>query len=198
MDSAKFARWIDSELAKRGLRKRDFYQGSGISSATLSQWRTGLYAPSRSAIEKVEAFFGIKVDILFDPAPLDDSSIDGTFMPEAKQKALASLLENVCADTNITPAFACTRAGVDHNIFNRLRIGRYSLVSRADLMALADFLGCADQVVEILDGETKKDPTIVSDDEVNKMLDIMRALSPAQREAWMKIGLDVANLSQPE
>lgn len=44
MDGITVARIVDSELASRGISKAEFYAQSGVSSATLSQWRTGKYA----------------------------------------------------------------------------------------------------------------------------------------------------------
>ena len=54
MDGITIARIIDSELASRGMSKADFYSQSGVSSATLSQWRTGKYEPTADKIAKVE------------------------------------------------------------------------------------------------------------------------------------------------
>ena len=60
MDGITAARIVDSELASRGISKADFYVGSGISSATLSQWRTGKYDPTPDKLAKAEQYLGIK------------------------------------------------------------------------------------------------------------------------------------------
>ena len=59
MDGKSIARIIDSELASRGMSKQKFYDESGITSATLSQWRTGKYEPTADKIAKVEKCLGI-------------------------------------------------------------------------------------------------------------------------------------------
>lgn len=59
MDGITIARIVDSELASRGMSKADFYARSGVSSATLSQWRTGKYEPTADKIAKIEKCLGI-------------------------------------------------------------------------------------------------------------------------------------------
>lgn len=59
MNGRTIAKIIDSELASRGIPKADFYAQSGVSSATLSQWRTGKYDPTPDKIAKVEKCLGI-------------------------------------------------------------------------------------------------------------------------------------------
>lgn len=59
MDGRTIARIIDSELASRGISKQKFYDESGISSATLSQWRTGKYEPTADKIAKIEKCLNI-------------------------------------------------------------------------------------------------------------------------------------------
>lgn len=59
MDGKAIARIIDSELASRGISKAEFYENSGVSSATLSQWRTGKYDPTADKLAKIEKCLGI-------------------------------------------------------------------------------------------------------------------------------------------
>ena len=70
MDGPSFVALVEKELKSRGIAKAEFYSATGISSATFSQWRNGLYAPSSTNIKKVEAFLGIRFDfsILLDAA----------------------------------------------------------------------------------------------------------------------------------
>ena len=69
MDGLAFVQLIEAELKKRGISKETFYQQSGISSATMSQWRKGIYSPSSAAIRKVEAYFGITLSLEQKDAP---------------------------------------------------------------------------------------------------------------------------------
>lgn len=70
MDGPSFVALVEKELKSRRIAKAEFYSATGISSATFSQWRNGLYAPSSTNIKKVEAFLGIRFDfsILLDAA----------------------------------------------------------------------------------------------------------------------------------
>ena len=59
MDGLSFVQKIEQELSKRKIPKEQFYRESGISSATMSQWRKCGYSPSSAAIKKIEDYFNI-------------------------------------------------------------------------------------------------------------------------------------------
>lgn len=59
MDGLAFVQMVEIELKKRGIPKEQFYRESGISSATMSQWRKRIYSPSSAAIKKIEEYLGI-------------------------------------------------------------------------------------------------------------------------------------------
>lgn len=59
MDGLSFVQKIEQELVKRQIPKEQFYRESGISSATMSQWRKRVYSPSSAAIKKIEEYFNI-------------------------------------------------------------------------------------------------------------------------------------------
>lgn len=59
MDGLSFVQKIEQELVKRKIPKEQFYRESGISSATMSQWRKRVYSPSSAAIKKIEDYFNI-------------------------------------------------------------------------------------------------------------------------------------------
>ena len=63
MDGLAFVQMVESELKKRGIPKEQFYKESGISSATMSQWRNRIYSPSSAAIRKIEEYLGIVFSI---------------------------------------------------------------------------------------------------------------------------------------
>lgn len=54
MTGQELVKIVETELSKRGISKANFYKDSGISSATFSQWRTGVYDPSSEMIKRVE------------------------------------------------------------------------------------------------------------------------------------------------
>lgn len=63
MDSLVFVQTIEAELKARGIKKAEFYEATGISSATFSQWRKRKYSPSATNIKQVEDYLGITVEI---------------------------------------------------------------------------------------------------------------------------------------
>ena len=69
MDGLLFVELIEQELRKRKISKQTFYKESGISSATMSQWRNRIYSPSSAAIKKIEEYFGITLAIEQKNAP---------------------------------------------------------------------------------------------------------------------------------
>lgn len=63
MDGLAFVQMVEAELKKRGIPKEQFYRESGISSATMSQWRNRIYSPSSAAIKKIEDYLGVVFSI---------------------------------------------------------------------------------------------------------------------------------------
>ena len=63
MDGLEFVQMIEAELKARKIPKETFYRESGVSSATMSQWRKRIYSPSSAAIKKIEAYLGITFTI---------------------------------------------------------------------------------------------------------------------------------------
>ena len=83
LDGLAFVQMVEFELAKRGIQKERFYKESGISSATMSQWRKRIYSPSSAAIKKIENYLGI------------------TFTIEQKEKAPTETGERSVSDDDI-------------------------------------------------------------------------------------------------
>ena len=63
MDGLAFVQMVEAELKRRNISKEKFYKESGISSATMSQWRKRVYSPSSAAIKKIEDYLGIVFSI---------------------------------------------------------------------------------------------------------------------------------------
>lgn len=59
LDGLAFVQMVEVELKKRSIPKEQFYKESGISSATMSQWRKRIYSPSSAAIKKIEEYLGV-------------------------------------------------------------------------------------------------------------------------------------------
>lgn len=75
MNGKEVARIVDSELASRGISKADFYAQSGVSSATMSQWRTGKYEPTPERLAKIEKCLGISFAD-YEKSDMDDETAD--------------------------------------------------------------------------------------------------------------------------
>ena len=74
MDGLAFVQMVEIELKKRNIPKERFYRESGISSATMSQWRKRIYSPSSAAIKKIEDYLGVTFTIeQKENAPAGDS-----------------------------------------------------------------------------------------------------------------------------
>lgn len=101
MDGLAFVQMVETELEKRNIPKERFYKESGISSATMSQWRKRIYSPSSAAIKKIEKYLGITFTIEQKNNAPDELSLTedeirilSAFreMSPERQKALADLL----------------------------------------------------------------------------------------------------------
>lgn len=70
MNGKELTTIVDAELNKRGISKMDFYEATGVSSATYSQWKNGTYEPSYPKIQAIENYLGIQLQ-----GPLYDSDM---------------------------------------------------------------------------------------------------------------------------
>lgn len=50
MDTLAIVKRIEMRISELGMAKADFYKSSGISSASFSQWKTGVYKPSEKKL----------------------------------------------------------------------------------------------------------------------------------------------------
>lgn len=64
---------IEKTLKERGITKGKFYKESGITSATFSNWKRGIYEPSSEQIKKVERYLGISFEFKEKTAPDPDA-----------------------------------------------------------------------------------------------------------------------------
>lgn len=59
MEGIEFARWVETELAARGIKKGVFYNKTGLTATAMYNWKKGS-TPTADSISAVEEFFGIK------------------------------------------------------------------------------------------------------------------------------------------
>lgn len=101
MDGKNLAEYIDRRLLDAGIKKSRFFAESGISSATLSQWRTGQFQPSKSAIKKVADYFGISAAELTGEERQEDDDLReylDDLKNDPEQRMLFNLMRNATKD----------------------------------------------------------------------------------------------------
>jgi len=59
MNGKEIVQIVEEILSKKRISKQQFYEEAGVSSATFSQWRTGLYSPSAAKMKQIEDVLGI-------------------------------------------------------------------------------------------------------------------------------------------
>ncbi len=64
MDTLAIIKRIEMRLTELGMSKADFYKISGISSASYSQWNTGMYKPSQKKLMSAAQCLGVSYDYL--------------------------------------------------------------------------------------------------------------------------------------
>lgn len=64
MDNLAIIKRIEIRLSEINMSKAEFYKLSGISSASLSQWRTGVYNPTRKKLESAAECLGVSYEYL--------------------------------------------------------------------------------------------------------------------------------------
>jgi transcriptional regulator with XRE-family HTH domain len=75
MDGRAVVKMVESALARKDMTKGEFYQKTGISSATFSQWRTGQYEPSAANLRKIEEVLGLRFSPGLDSIVLDETAV---------------------------------------------------------------------------------------------------------------------------
>ena len=69
MTSPEIVRIIETELSRNGISKGQFYKDCEVSSATFSQWRSGTYYPSLSALKRIAEYLHLALAISPDGLP---------------------------------------------------------------------------------------------------------------------------------
>jgi len=103
LDGFAFVQMVEAELKRRGIPKERFYRESGVSSATMSQWRKRIYSPSSAAMKKIEDYLGI------------------TFTIEQKEKAPAESDKRKITDEDIKFALFRGREDITDAMYQEVR-----------------------------------------------------------------------------
>ena len=64
MDTLAIIKRIEMRLTELGMSKADFYKISEISSASYSQWNTGMYKPSEKKLRSAAQCLGVSYEYL--------------------------------------------------------------------------------------------------------------------------------------
>ena len=63
MDGKELVRQIEIRLAELGMKKKDFFALSKVTSAAYSYWNTGRSQPSRDALHRIDAVLGTSFEL---------------------------------------------------------------------------------------------------------------------------------------
>ena len=66
MDTLAIVKKIEMRLLEIGMSKAEFYEKSGISSASYSQWNTGVCNPSQKKLKAAAKAIGVSYEFLTD------------------------------------------------------------------------------------------------------------------------------------
>ena len=64
IDVKEVIKRVEVRLAEIGMSKAEFYRKSGISSASFSQWNTGVNSPSMKKLKNASDCLGVSLDYL--------------------------------------------------------------------------------------------------------------------------------------
>lgn len=63
MDGKELVRQIEIRLAELGMKKKDFFQLTNITSAAYSNWNTGKTKPSNSTLHRIDSVLGTSFEL---------------------------------------------------------------------------------------------------------------------------------------
>lgn len=80
---------IEIRIAELGMSKEHFYEQSGISSASFSQWNTGAHKPTKKKIGQAATVLGVPFEYLwFGEKQKKLATHEGDELTEAQRQAL--------------------------------------------------------------------------------------------------------------
>lgn len=185
-DVQSVIRRIEIRLAEIGMTKQEFYEKSGISSGSFSQWNTGKHAPSIKKVQRAASVIGVTTEyLLYGVDPMPDFAVKSPIVARINSLLAAKGIpkQQFYKDCSITSA--------SYSLWNTGKTNP----SMKNLKIIAEYLGVS--VADLLpDGELvpqagiKKDP--IPKDEVvgsakQKLLDALDGLSDSQIEKLIGI-----------
>lgn len=185
-DVQSVIRRIEIRLAEIGMTKQEFYEKSGISSGSFSQWNTGKHAPSIKKVQRAASVIGVTTEyLLYGVDPMPDFAVKSPIVARINSLLAAKGIpkQQFYKDCSITSAsYSLWNTGKTNPSMKNLKIiAEYLGVSVADLLP--------DEELVPQEG-IKKDP--IPKDEVvgsakQKLLDALDGLSDSQIEKLIGI-----------
>lgn len=80
-------------ITELGMSKEEFYKKSGISSASFSQWNTGMHAPTKKKIAQAALALNVSVEYLLTGNETKPAPETGNELTEMQQKAMRLIME---------------------------------------------------------------------------------------------------------
>lgn len=164
-DVQSVIRRIEIRLAEIGMTKQEFYEKSGISSGSFSQWNTGKHAPSIKKVQRAASVIGVTTEyLLYGVDPMPDFAVKSPIVARINALLAAKGIpkQQFYKDCGITSA--------SYSLWNTGKTNP----SMKNLKIIAEFLG-----VSVADLLPDKDPSAgIKKDPIPKD----EAVSPAAQE----------------
>ena len=96
-------------ITELGMGKEEFYKKSGISSASFSQWNTGMHAPTKKKIAQAALALNVSVEYLLAGNEKKPDPETGNELTEMQQKAMRLIME--MSDSQLRVFIAALEAG---------------------------------------------------------------------------------------
>lgn len=138
-DVQSVIRRIEIRLAEIGMTKQEFYEKSGISSGSFSQWNTGKHAPSIKKVQRAASVIGVTTEyLLYGVDPMPDFAVKSPIVARINSLLAAKGIpkQQFYKDCSITSAsYSLWNTGKTNPSMKNLKIiAEYLAVSVADLL----------------------------------------------------------------
>lgn len=185
-DVQSVIRRIEIRLAEIGMTKQEFYEKSGISSGSFSQWNTGKHAPSIKKVQRAASVIGVTTEyLLYGVDPMPDFAVKSPIVARINALLAAKGIpkQQFYKDCSITSAsYSLWNTGKTNPSMKNLKIiAEYLGVSVADLLP--------DEELVPQEG-IKKDPIPkdeAEDSETAELRDIWRSADENERRDLLKM-----------
>ena len=144
-DVQSVIRRIEIRLAEIGMTKQEFYEKSGISSGSFSQWNTGKHAPSIKKVQRAASVIGVTTEyLLYGVDPMPDFAVKSPIVARINALLAAKGIpkQQFYKDCSITSAsYSLWNTGKTNPSMKNLKIiAEYLGVSVADLLPDGDLV----------------------------------------------------------